>query len=327
MNPVPWRERLAQLPAREPFTTGMASEVGLSREALSKLTFGGALRRPLESVYVEADTPDSLELRCRMLALVLPDDCFVCDRTAAWLHAGDRALAPNEHLSIPAISCFRPSASGRLRNALADSGEREIRAGDLTTVNGIPVTTPLRTAVDLGRLQKTRDLRLHGMDTMLHLGQFTHQRLLTQVPRFNRRRGVVLLRVLAPLADAGAASFGESALRLRWYDAGLPPPRTQIPIEIEGRVHYYLDLGLEDLRFAAEYDGEEWHGPDRQIHDDERRDWLRRQGWVIVALRRSQVFGQQQDAERILRDGYAAALARRPGAVSADMSPTRRSVR
>src|SRR3954447_8928187 len=162
MEHLTWLERLATLP--QPFTSAMAREAGLTYKALHRLTASGVVRRPIPGVYVRRDVPDSIELRCRMLRLAVPPDCFVCDRTAAWLHAGDRALGPDEHLAVPPISCFRPSAGGRLRNPLTASGEREIRASGLVEINGIVATTSLRTAVDLGRLQPTPDLRLHGMD-------------------------------------------------------------------------------------------------------------------------------------------------------------------
>ena len=307
MDNLTWLERLDSLP--QPFTTAMAREAGLNYKALHRLVATGHVRRPIEGVYVDAAVPDSLELRCRILRLVVPPDCFVCDRTAAWLHAGDRALGPDEHLVVPPVSCFRPSDGGRLRNSLTDSGERMIRGYDLVEVHGVVATTPLRTALDLGRLQKTLDLRLHGLDTMLGLGQFSHEQLLAQVPRFNRMRGVVALRVLAPIADGGAESFGESALRLRWYDAGLPRPTTQIPVEIDGIV-YRLDMGLEEERWAAEYDGAQWHStPAQAQRDNERRVRLSDRDWRIEVFRRSHVFGQHQDAERRLR----AAFPVRPG--------------
>jgi len=312
MENYSWLDRLERLPYGEPFATASARAVGLSPKALRWLTMCGFLRHPIQGVYVAADVEDSIELRCSMLRLVLPPGCFVCDRTAAWIHAGDRALAPNEHLEVPPISCFRPSDAGRLRNALSTSGERAIRPRDLMEIGGIVVTTPLRTALDLGRLQPTSDLKLHGMDTMLGLEVFTLDELLAEIPRFNRQRGVVELRVLAPLADGGSESFGETALRRRWRGAGLPRPETQISVTIDGREVYRLDMGLEDLLFAAEYEGEQWHGEDRSEYDEERRQWLEHErDWSISVFRKQHVFGPQQDAERRLRITYDAARRRR----------------
>lgn len=298
------------LPDR-PFTCAEARDLGLDGVTLFRLVGSGALRHPVRDVYVPSSIPDGLELRCRGLALVLPDDAFVCDRTAAWLHAGDQALGPNEHLEVPPVSCFVPSDGHRLRNKLVVSGEREIASGDLMEIGGLTVTTPLRTAVDLGRLQPTADLKLHGMDTMLGLGVFTHAELLAQVARFNRRRGVVQLRMLAPLADGGSESFGESALRRRWHDAGLPRPQTQISVQVDGREVYRIDMGLEERLFAAEYDGEKAHGADRTEHDLERRLWLEQErDWSLAVFRRPHVFGQQQNAEQRLRAAYQTARAR-----------------
>ena len=307
-----WVERLGTVPTNEPFTTATARDARLHPQALHWLTANGFLRRLAQSVYVVASVPDSLELRCEALRLVVPEDTFVCDRTAAWLHAGDRALAPNEHLSIPPLSAFRPSEHGRLRNDLTASGEREILPRDLMVIHGLSVTTPLRTALDLGRLERNPDLRLHGMDCMLSLGSFSHDELLAEVPRFNRRRGVVMLRALAPLADGGSESFAESALRRRWHNAGLPRPETQIPVLVDGREVFRIDMGLEGLDFGAEYDGEEHHGEDQAEHDESRRKWLdQARGWWIEVFRRKDVFGQHQDAEHRLVQGYEAARARK----------------
>ena len=309
MVTLPTLDASSNLPLHEPFSRATALAAGVSDYQLRTLVGEGYLRRPVAGLYVASHVPDSIELRCRLLSLVVPDDCFVCDRTAAWLYAGARALGPNEHLSVPAISCFRPSDAGRLRNTITNSGERAIAPRDLRVVHGLLATTPLRTALDLGRLERTRDLRLHGMDTMLSLGQFTLDELLAEVPRFKRQRGVVMLRVLAPLADGGSESFGESALRLRWHDAAIPRPRTQIPIMVGDIEVARVDMGIEELLLGGEYDGEEWHSDeDQQRHDDERRRFLDEgRGWSIEVFRKEDVFGHHQDADRRLRAAYVEA--------------------
>ncbi|MFT4287218.1 hypothetical protein [Nocardioides sp.] len=291
------------LPTRDPFTADQARESGVSLQQLTRLTRSGVLRRLLHRVYVASDVPDSIELRCRAVSLALPQDAFVCDRTAAWVYVGSRALAPNEHLSVPPVSCFRASGRRALRGRLSVSGERAVVDADLREFNGLVLTTELRTALDLGRLQPTRDMRLWGLDSMLATGAFTLDELLLQVPRFKGERGVVLLRALAPLADPRSESFGESALRLRWYDAGLPRPQLQIPIEIDGVEVARLDMGLPEWLFAAEYDGERWHSDDDDVeHDQTRRGWLRTQrDWWIEVFRREHVFGRGQDADLRLR--------------------------
>ena len=121
----------------------------------------------------------------------------------------------------------------------------------------------------------------------------------------------LVIRTLAPLADGRAESPGESALRLRWYDAGLPRPELQIPVVVNGRAIFRLDMGLEELLFAAEYDGHEWHSSEeQQRHDAVRRSWLADQRrWLIEPLVAANVYGQRQDAEVILRSAYQRARA------------------
>lgn len=297
-------ERSALLRDR-PFLAEEARDAGWSKKQLHEAVVAGWLRHPVRGVYVPAALPDDLTLRCAAIALVRPPDAFLCDHIAAWLHAGDRALAPGDHLTVPEISCFRPSDGGRMRRPEVRSGERQIEPADLMEIGGMVVTTPLRTAWDLGRLSRNNDVRLHAMDTMLSLGSFTREQLVTGVPRFKGQRGVVGLRVLAPLADGGAESFGESALRLRWHQAGLPRPVTQHPVAGPAGSTYYLDLALPELRFGGEYDGEEFHSSDEQVRKDaERRGWMWRDGWTVKDFRKQHVFGQRQTAERLLRAAY-----------------------
>ena len=263
----------------------------------------GVMRRPVQGVYVPSSLPDSLDLRIDCLRLVLPDDAFACDETAAWLHAGEGALPPGADLEGHVPIFFRPGDGGRVRNTLCDSGRRTVLEGDLVELGGLVSTTPLRTALDLGRLRHA-DRALWGIDLMLRAGGVGREEVIAALPRFRGARGVVQLRELATWADAGSESFGESALRLRYKYAGLPRPETQIELAGEGRV-VFLDMGLPDLLVGAEYDGEEWHGEDRADHDAERRAWVREtHGFEVDVFCRPNVFGQHQRAEFALRASY-----------------------
>ena len=292
------------LPLDRPFTKTDAVAAGLTKRALASLVDLGLVRRLLRGVYAAAQAPDGLLLRARALSLVVPDSAVVTDWTACWLHAG--VLPPGGHLQVPPVSIFRFPGEARLRNELCDSGERTFKPEDLTVLDGMAVTTPLRTAHDLGRLA-SRDWAMAGLDALLRLGDFTKEELLSDVERWRRQRGVVQLRDLAPRADPRAESPGESVLRLRWTDlSSLPPPVPQVPVADEtGRILYWVDLGVEELRFGAEYDGEEHHSSDEdRDHDRERRgDLYDRFGWMIEPVTKVNVFGVTRDVERILHDG------------------------
>ncbi|MDT0203290.1 hypothetical protein [Nocardioides sp. AE5] len=296
------------LPVDQPFTRQEALACGVTDRTLRALIDAALLRRPVRGVFVDHRVPDSLDTRVRILSKVVPPGSFVADRTAGWLHGANMILAPNDHLTVPRVSVFHLPGRDRTRREMVVSGERALAPGDLVEIQGLLVTSPLRTALDLGRFLR-RAQALSAMDSLLRLGQFGREELIAGVERFARQRGVRQLRAMAPLADGRSESPGESALRLHWYDAGLPPPELQVPYLEDGRALYYLDMGLPDLRFAAEYDGEEWHSSDRDVsHDRVRRERMtQRGGWQIEVFRRADVYGRAKDADWALSDAVVEA--------------------
>ncbi len=308
-DPLVLLERSA-LDLSMPFSTEDARTAGLESKHLRKLLEHELLVRPLRGVYYGAHLEDSLQLRVECVRLVVPGDAVVTDRSAGWLHGSTMALAPNDHLVVPAVSVFQ-SPGKRLRNDVTASGERRLSERDVVEIHGVRVTTPLRTACDLGRLLR-RDAAFAALDAMTRIGRFMVDDLVVEVERFRGYRGVRQLRALAPLADPGSESFGESVLRLRWYDAGaFPRPETQIAVTKPAMsLMASLDLGCSAWRYAAEYDGAEFHGPDREEHDRKRRAWIADEGWTVEVFRRDDVFGARQHASARLARGLRLAALR-----------------
>ena len=86
----------------------------------------------------------------------------------------------------------------------------------------------------------------------------------------------------------------------------MPHPELQIEIERPHRWSFWLDLGVVKLRFAVEYDGEEWHRRTREQRerDRKRRTWLRdERGWIVEPVTSENVFGRDRDIESILVNG------------------------
>jgi hypothetical protein len=255
-------------------------------------------------VYYSAALQETLDLRLRILRLVVPQACVVTDRTAGWLWGANMILAPNDHLTVPRVHVFCPPGH-RLRNGLTNSGERRFRQEDVVELDGVRLTTPLRTACDLGRLLH-RDQALAAMDSLARLGEFSPAQLLVATARYKRYRGIVQLRALAPYVDPGAESPPESILRLRWLDAGLPRPECQVSVPSPQGDGWRLDVGLRKKRFAAEYDGDAFHTEADRPYDNWRRGWLaEHEGWTIVVARKANLFGRDQDVEQLLRAGAA----------------------
>jgi hypothetical protein len=167
----------------------------------------------------------------------------------------------------------------------------------------------LRTALDLGRLLWRFDA-LAAIDGFLRIG-VPHELLILEIDRFKGYRGVRQLRKIAPLADARSESPGESALRMRFYDLGLPVPIPQLEIfRADGRFLARADLAVESLRFIAEYDGGAWHGPAQAAEDDRRRDALRAAGWTVCVFRNEHFARGRTFVDDTLRDGIREARVR-----------------
>jgi hypothetical protein len=294
------------LPLDRPFTRAQAADARVDPRRLRALVEDGLLRKVLRGVYAATQAPDSVLFRAQAVGLVVPDCAIVTDRTAAWLH-GVPILERGAHLEAPPISICE-TVDSRVRRADVDGRRRQLLDRDIVEVHGIRVTTPLRTGLDLGRRLWRFDA-LAALDGVLRVG-VDHDELLEETDRFKGYRGVIQLRSLAPLADGRAESPGESALRLHWYDAGLPRPEPQYWILDDwGHEIYRLDVPHPGLKYAAEYDGEEFHSSDADVeHDNERRAWMRRErGWVIDVFEKDDVYGRDTDITSRLRAGFASA--------------------
>lgn len=298
------------LPLDAPFTAEQAERLGVSRWFLRSLLDRALVRPVLRGTYVAAQARDTVDLRAAALRLVVPEAAVVTDRTAAWLHGVD--ILPRSAVHEPPPLCVFGSTGSRLRRPEVASGVRTLTRDDVMVVHGVRVTTPLRTALDLGRSLWRFDA-LAALDGFLRLG-VPHDHVLLSVERFRGERGVVQLRHLAPLADGRAESPGESALRLHWYDAGLPKPEPQWWVfDDSGVAVFRLDLALPDVRYAAEYDGHRFHDEDddQRAHDEERREWLdRRRRWVIGVFGQDDVYAPRADPSPELQAGVRTARGR-----------------
>jgi hypothetical protein len=278
-----------------PFTTSIARELGFSEKQLGVAVGRGILRRVLRGVYLRADLPDTVETRAACASLVITPGSVLRDRTAAWVHGVD-VLTLAEHEVLPPIeTCvgrFR-APSDRLG---VDGGTRDLAPEDIMIIHGIAVTTPLRTALDLGCNLRRRDA-LAALDQFMRVFGFTRRQYAEAAARFFRRRGVVQLRQLIPLADPRSESPRESWTRLEIIDAGLPCPELQHWIDVDGVPTYRLDHAYPRHRVAVEYDGEDFHDrtEEQRKHDHERRAWLGADGWTVIIVRKGDFTGASSD--------------------------------
>jgi hypothetical protein len=177
---------------------------------------------------------------------------------------------------------------------------------EIARVAGIPVTTPARTASDIGR-HLPRDEAVARLDALMYATPFSVEEVLLLAKRYPGARGLRRLRAVLPFVDGGAASPKETWLRLLLIDTGFPRPVTQIPVADGWRLVRVLDMGWKDLKVAAEYDGDQHRTDRRQYVNDIRcQPKLQRLGWIVVRViaedREDDIIGRVDDA--LGRRGY-----------------------
>jgi hypothetical protein len=151
----------------------------------------------------------------------------------------------------------------------------------VTVIAGIPLTTPLRTAVDLGR-QRNRKRALIALDAMCHR-RLVRRPELEDHARHRSLKGCRRLRTLLPLVDPRAESPMETLLRLLLHDAGAPPPTPQYEVRgNDGRLIGRVDLAYPQWRIAIEYEGDHHRERAQFRRDIARVNALRDAGWLVL---------------------------------------------
>ncbi len=288
-----------QLPSsvpRGPFTWAEFNSLGLQRAQLNDWLDVRLLRRVLRGVYQRCDESDTPISRARGVALVSQPFAVMCDRTAAWLHGVD-TFDFRELEILPPIEAWALRHHPKIRRHGCAGGRRDLAAIDVMDLNGVRVTTPLRTALDLGARLRRGDA-LAALDGFMRVHGLTRDDYLGLLPRYRRRRGVIQLRQLVAIADGRSESPGESSTRLAILDAGYPDPVPQYWVCEGGIPIWRLDLAYPKHKVAIEYDGVAFHdSPEQRRHDEERRAWLRARGWIIIVVRKG-------DFEQFARESW-----------------------
>jgi len=143
---------------------------------------------------------------------------------------------------------------------------------EITTHDGIPVTTPARTQLDLASV-----LQRHQLQQAINEAE----RLRLEGPQPDRhptKRGTANLRTLAP--PTHTRTDLEAAFHTFLNDRRFPAPQTNVLIEgIE------VDFAWPASRLVIELDSWEYHRTRADFESDRRKDRrLRAAGWTVLRL-------------------------------------------
>lgn len=268
-----------------PFRTSDLTTAGLSRHRLADGLASGALRRIVRGVVSAADLPDSMELRAAAVALAVSEHHVVCDRTAAWLHGVDALLYQELEILPPIEVCALRGHDPSARRGV-DARTRDLPAGDIMRIGAVRVTTPMRTALDLGCHLRRREA-FAALNALVRIHAIPVAELRASARRLRGRRGVRQLRELLHLVDPRVESARESWTLLAIHDAGLSLPEPQVWIDVDGVPTFRLDLAYRRAKVCVEYNGFDAHdaSEEQRDYDRRRRAWLEAHGWTVIEVR------------------------------------------
>lgn len=191
------------------------------------------------------------------------------------LHAALRSARPTTTMG---------SVSTRDRSDDALGRRTRLPARHRTMHAGLCVTTPARTWLDCSGSLSFEFCVAMG-DHILHHRLAEHFDL-EEVVRWGRgRRGVKQARMALPILSERAESPRESWLRASLSRHDVPAPEVNVDVIHDGALIARVDLAWPIFRVALEYDGVEFHGPDRADHDERRRSRLLDAGWIVLVVR------------------------------------------
>ena len=184
---------------------------------------------------------------------------------------------------------------------------RHLPAGVTCRRKGMPVTSPLRTLVDLAAVFD-RELLDQALDRGTASRLFTDAAVGAELSRWSRRglAGPVLLRQRLSLRDASSsrpASVLERRMDRLLRTARVPLPQREHPV-MEGA--YRLDFAWPEQKLAVEVDGYASHSSTRAFQYDRRRqNALVVAGWTMLRFTWDDVTSQHEKVAEHIRAALA----------------------
>ncbi|HEU4911177.1 MAG TPA: hypothetical protein VFV76_04700 [Actinomycetes bacterium] len=214
-----------------------------------------------------------------------------------------RRLLPVE-VSVGRSGLIRPQPGVRLDRT-------PLRASDVVVVDGVPVTSPLRSCEYLATHHPVERSTAYA-DVAVRVGLADLVPLRRRLGSMTRRHGAPRARIAATLVDGRSASVPESVLKVVWVvAAGLPHPLVNRAV-VDDRG---WPLGVPDLldpesALVGEYDGSTHRELDSHAWDNQREEGFEDHNLVVVRATSLDLWPRRELLVRRLRAGHRRGLAR-----------------
>lgn len=255
------------------FRLDQARHAQLSRRQLDYRASLGHWTRLAPNVYRAEGAPETWFTRLRAALLwaeprrtrALRAGYALSHRTAAALHGFTRF--PEGPVEVSVTRGLRPCRGIVLHRV------KVLPEKDITVVNGLRVTTALRTLIDLAAVADADDVRA-SVDQALSRKWFNLEQFERAVTRARGQRGVAFLNSLVREYQGGDGP-SESELESRVLEvleaAGLPRPQRQHSVRAGGRLRR-LDFLIPGTRVVIEAEGFAHHSSPKSFEEDRRRN-------------------------------------------------------
>ena len=155
----------------------------------------------------------------------------------------------------------------------------QLHPHDATRYQGIPVTSPARTLLDLAATATTNELDRAVSEAQVLRLVSVHS-LNEQFERYPRHRGTAALREAIRTDPKLTRSEAERTLLELIRRAGLPEPETNARV-----AGYEVDFVWRERKLVVEVDGYAFHSMRSSFERDRRRDaTLVSKGWRVVRI-------------------------------------------
>ncbi|HUG42357.1 MAG TPA: type IV toxin-antitoxin system AbiEi family antitoxin domain-containing protein [Longimicrobiales bacterium] len=270
-------ERIGTWAARQHgvMTRAQLCAAGLTRRMVDRRVSEGRFRRLHRAVYRVGPIAGPRE---REMAAVLACGAGgrASLRSAGWLWE----ITPRPDEGSPAEVTV-PGPRVVRRPGIRAYRDYTLETADVATVDGVPVTPPARTLIDLAGSLGPRDLE-RAVARADRRGLVDLEALADEVARVRCRPGIATLAGI--LAVAGGPAFTRSPLEDRFLEAlrrlGLPPPTVNARLGA-----YEVDCYWPAARLAVELDGRTYHRSwQSQINDRTRDSDLAARGIRVMRI-------------------------------------------
>jgi hypothetical protein len=233
-----------------------AIDLGYDDRSLTRALKAGQIHRLRHGAYVFsdswqlADEQDRHLLRARAVLRTARAQVALSHTTALIVMGAPLWDLPLDDVHITRLD----GRAGRREAGIAQHRGR-VLPGDITQIDGLPVTSPVRTALDMTRIADVEHC-LVPMNWLLHMKTMTKPEMRARAAGMNLSPGTLATDLAIRVADGRLESPGESRCSYLFWRGGLPRPVPQFKVCDEwGDVVARVDFAWPEYGVFLEFDG------------------------------------------------------------------------